>query len=163
MRSMETVRRRRAAFSVCVSLPTLDTALAQRIDGRTARATLARGPASADAGIRMRIAIAPVLPHLTDDRATLEDVRRGAAETGASFAWHGVLNLGDVARDAFFGYRAADQPQLVDVYRAMYPAKYPPAAYVRRIDERAAVARSRIPLTAPATIVPEAPRELTLF
>jgi len=44
----------------------------------------------AAAGIRVGVAIAPVLPHLTDEPATLAAVVRAAAEAGASFAWHGV-------------------------------------------------------------------------
>jgi len=89
---------------------------------------------------------------------------RAAADAGASFAWHGVLNLGDVARDAFFDYLGTEQPQLVETYAAMYRAKYPPAAYVRRVDERAAAARSDV-VFAPAgpRIVPAPQPQLQLF
>ena len=156
---------RSAEFSVCVSLPTLDAALAHRIEPTVAPPLQRLRAVSrlAAAGIRVGIAIAPVLPELTDDPAMFDALMRAAADAGASFAWAGALNLGDVARDAFFSYLHAEQPQLVATYEAMYRAKYPPASYTRTIDERAARARKRHPLAPPATIVPAPPRELTLF
>jgi len=154
-----------AAFSVCVSLPTLDAALAHRIEPTVAPPAqrLRAVRRLADAGIRVGVAIAPVLPHLTDDRATLEGVLRAAADAGASFAWHGVLNLGDVTRDAFFGYLDAEQPQLVGAYRAMYRARYAPAAYVRGLGERMRTAGRGVTFAPPPAIEPRPPRELTLF
>jgi DNA repair photolyase len=153
-----------AQFSVCVSLPTLDASLAHRIEPTVAPPAqrLRAVRRLAEAGIRVGIAIAPILPHLTDDRVALADVVRAAADAGASFAWHGVLNLGEVTRDAFFGYLDTDQPQLVATYREMYRARYPPSAYVRDIDERAASAHRGVTFT-PPQLVPRPGRELTLF
>jgi DNA repair photolyase len=154
-----------AEFSVCVSLPTLDASLAHRIEPTVAPPAqrLRAVRRLAEAGIRVGVAIAPVLPHLTDDRVALADVVRAAAGAGASFAWHGVLNLGDVTRDAFFGYLDTDQPHLVATYREMYRARYAPAAYVRDIDERAARAQRSVTFTPPPHVVPRPARALTLF
>jgi DNA repair photolyase len=152
---------RNAEFSICVSLPTLDAELAHRIEPTVAPpAQRLRAVAKiAAAGIRVGSAIAPVLPHLTDDLAMIDDLVHAAADAGASFAWCGVLNLGDVARDAFFGYLNAEQPHLVATYEAMYRAKYPPASYVRAVDARAERAHKRHPLTPPEPIRPAPPRE----
>jgi DNA repair photolyase len=156
---------RAAEFSVCISLPTLDAALAHRIEPTVAPPAqrLRAVRRLAEAGIRVGVAIAPVLPHLTDDRATIAGVVRAAADAGASFAWHGVLNLGDVAREAFFAYLSAEQAHLVQPYAALYRAKYPPAAYVRRVDERAAAARSGVVFAPPQRIAPRPPPQLVLF
>jgi len=156
---------RAAEFSVCVSLPTLDPDLARRIEPTVAPPAqrLRAVRTLAGAGIRVGVAIAPVLPHLTDDRATLEGVVRAASDAGAAFAWHGVLNLGDVTRDAFFGYLDADQPQLVATYREMYRSRYAPAAYVRTVRHRVVEARRSIPFAPPGLIVAAPPRELTLL
>ena len=156
---------RAAPFSVCVSVPTLDAALAHRIEPTVAPPAqrLRAVRRLAEAGIRVGVAIAPVLPFLTDDRATLAGVMAAAADAGASFAWHGVLNLGDVTRDAFFAYLAADQPQLVETYRAMYRGKYPPGAYVRTVGERATAGRKTATFAPPERIAPLPPREMTLF
>lgn len=88
---------------------------------------------------------------------------RAAADAGASFAWHGILNLGEVTRDAFFGYLDAEQPQLVATYRAMYRLRYAPAAYAREIEQRARDARRAVTFAPPPRIVPSPARELSLF
>jgi DNA repair photolyase len=156
---------RAAAFSICVSLPTLDADLARRIEPTVAppRQRLRAVRRLADAGIRVGVAVAPVLPHLTDAPAALREVIAAAAEAGASFAWHGVLNLGDVTRDAYFDYLATDQPQLVATYRAMYAQRYAPATYERRIGDAVADAKRGIAFVPPAAIEPRPSRELALF
>lgn len=156
---------RAAPFSVCVSVPTLDAELSRRIEPTVAppRQRLRAVARLAAAGIRVGVAVAPVLPHLTDDRPALEAVMRAAADAGASFAWHGILNLGEVTRDAFFGYLDAEQPQLVATYRAMYRLRYAPAAYAREIEQRARDARRAVTFAPPPRIVPSPARELSLF
>ena len=154
-----------APFSVCVSLPTLDAALARRIEPTVAPPAqrLRAVRRLADAGIRVGIAIAPVLPHLTDDVTTLTTVMHAAADAGASFAWHGVLNLGDVARDAYFRYLTTEQPQLVASYEAMYSGKYPAASYEQRVDRRADTARAGITFAPPQHVAVAPPRQLRLL
>jgi DNA repair photolyase len=116
----------------------------------------------ADAGIRVGVAIAPVLPHLTDDRAGLEAVVAAAAEAGASFAWHGVLNLGDVTRESFFNYLAAEQSHLIATYREMYRSRYAPASYIRTIGDRTKAARQTVQFKPPQQIVPAPSQEMML-
>jgi len=156
---------RAAESSVCVSLPTLDAELARRIEPTVASPArrLRAVRRLADAGIRVGIAIAPVLPALTDAPAALRDVLAAAAGAGASFAWHGVLNLGEVTRDAYFAYLEADQPHLVETYRAMYRSRYAPAPYEGRIDAAVIAAKRAIAFDPPPSIVPRPSRELALF
>jgi DNA repair photolyase len=156
---------RAAEFSVCISLPTLDADLARRIEPTVAppQQRLRAVRRLADAGIRVGVAIAPVLPHLTDAPDALRAVVAAAAEAGASFAWHGVLNLGEVTRDAYFAYLTREQPHLVAAYRAIYRSRYAPAAYERAIDAQVAAAKREIAFAPSASITPRAPRELALF
>ena len=156
---------RAAEFSVCISLPTLDADLARSIEPTVAvpRARLRAVRRLADAGIRVGVAVAPVLPYLTDDVAALREVIIAARDAGASFAWHGVLNLGDVTRDAYFAYLAAKQPHLVGAYDALYTSRYAPASYGRGIERDVARARRDITFTPPPAIEAAATRELTLF
>jgi DNA repair photolyase len=156
----------RADISVCVSLPTLDPELARAIEPTVASPAkrLIAVRRLAAAGIRVGVGVAPVLPGLTDGTDALAAVVRAAADAGASFAWHGVLNLGDVTRDAFFSYLDDAHPELVRRYRAMYRMKYPPAAYARDVNARFTQASSGVEFAPPATIVaPPALAELTLF
>jgi DNA repair photolyase len=156
---------RRAEFSVCVSIPTLDAELARRIEPTVAppRQRLRAVERLAAAGIRVGVAIAPVLPHMTDDSATLSAVVQAAADAGASHIWHSVLNLGEVTRESFFRYLHDEQPALVDVYTSIYRSRYAPARVTNLVANRVAGARRDIVLGRFPTIVPECARELRLF
>jgi DNA repair photolyase len=156
----------RAEISICVSLPTLDEALARELEPTVAPPAkrLVAVRRLAEAGIRVGVGVAPVIPGLTDDLDGLAAVVRAAAGAGASFAWHSVLNLGAVTRDAFFSYLDERHPDLIKRYRAMYPAKYAPAHYARAVSDRFSQAGEHVAFTPPAAIplsVP--PPELMLF
>ncbi|MFN2459525.1 MAG: radical SAM protein [Candidatus Velthaea sp.] len=156
----------RADISVCVSIPTLDAALARELEPTVAppakRLETVRRLAAA--GIRVGVGVAPVLPALTDDAAQLAAVIRGAAAAGAAFVWHAVLNLGDVPRSAFFAYLTERQPRLLARYGAMYATRYPPRSYARSVAQRFEDAKRGIALQPHEHIqAPPAPRELTLF
>jgi DNA repair photolyase len=155
----------RAEISICISLPTLDPALARSIEPTVAPPAqrLVAVERLARAGIRVGVAIAPVLPELTDGTAALADIVRAAADAGASFAWHGVLNLGEVTRDAFFSYLDEQQPDLVRRYRAMYRTKYPAASYVADVRSRFARAAAGVEFRPPVAIRAEGQPELALF
>lgn len=156
----------RAEISICVSLPTLDAGLARELEPTVAapEKRLRTVRRLAAAGVRVGIAVAPVLPGLTDEPAALGRLVRAAADAGASFAWHGVLNLGEVTRDAFFAYLDERRPELIGRYHALYRTKYPPAAYTHEIRKRFAGASTGIEFRPPPQIVPRpAPPELTLF
>ncbi|GAC1428597.1 MAG: Rv2578c family radical SAM protein [Candidatus Velthaea sp.] len=156
----------RAPISVCISLPTLDERLARELEPTVAPPAkrLVAVRRLAVAGVRVGVAIAPVIPGLTDAPEAIADVVRAAADAGASFAWHGVLNLGEVTRDAFFAYLDERHPDLVARYRAMYATRYPPRDYVRRIGTHVARARASIVFAPPEAIWgPLPPQALTLF
>jgi DNA repair photolyase len=93
--------------------------------------------ALAEAGIRVGVAVAPILPDITDDPASLAAVVRAAAEAGASHVWHSTLNLGAVTRDAYFAFLSATRPELVERYARLFRrGRYAEAAYVREVAER---------------------------
>ena len=130
---------RRADVGVAVSIATLDEALAHEIEPTVAppRQRLRAVRALADAGIRVGVAVAPVLPDLTDDPASLAAVVRAAADAGASHVWHGALNLGTITRDAYFAFLAATRPDLVQRYERLFGrGRYAEPAYVREVAER---------------------------
>jgi DNA repair photolyase len=145
---------RAAGASVCVSLPTLDEDLARRIEPTVAppRQRLRAVRMLADAGIRVGVAVAPILPHLTDDEAALRDVFHAAADAGASMAWHSVLNLNPVARESYFGFLRAEFPHLVARHDDYYKRKYAPKALIDSIETRVQGARAGIRLRRRATI-----------
>jgi DNA repair photolyase len=130
---------RRADVGVAVSIATLDEALAHEIEPTVAppRQRLRAVRALADAGIRVGVAVAPVLPGLTDAEGSLAAVVRAAADAGASHVWHSALNLGAITRDAYFAFLAATRPELVERYTRLFArGRYAEPGYVREVAER---------------------------
>jgi DNA repair photolyase len=152
---------RSAGAGICISLPTLDEALARKIEPTVAppRQRLRAVRMLADAGLRVGVAIAPILPQLTDSEASLAAVYAAAADAGATQAWHSVLNLErGPARESYFGFLRAEFPALVAGHERMYRTKYAPTALVDDIDARVARARDGIRFRTRATIATEARR-----
>ena len=130
---------RRADVGVAVSIATLDEALARQIEPTVAppRQRLRAVRALADAGVRVGVAVAPVLPELTDGADSLAAVVRAAAEAGASHVWHNALNLGAITRDAYFAFLAASRPELVERYQRLFRrGRYAESPYVREVAQR---------------------------
>jgi DNA repair photolyase len=144
-----------AGAGVAFSVPTLDAELAKNIEPTVAPPAqrLRAMRTLAHAGIRTGIAIAPVLPFLTDGIDDLRAVYRAAADNGASFAWASVLNLGDVARDSYFAFLQTHYPELVEPYNALYTGRYANGTYARTIEFRAKAARRGIAFDPPEGIV----------
>jgi DNA repair photolyase len=115
--------RDRAGASVCMSVTTLDRDIWRRLEPGTAppHQRLRAVAALAAAGIPVGVLLAPIVPGLTTERANLEAVVRGAAEHGAGFLGAGVLHLEAGVREHFDGFLAAEAPDLVPLYRRLYP------------------------------------------
>ena len=115
--------RDRAGVSVCVSLTTLDEGVWRRLEPGTAppRQRLRAVAALSEAGIPVGVLLAPIVPGLTTERANLEAVVRGAAEHGAGFLGAGVLHLEAGVREHFDGFLASEAPDLLPLYRRLYP------------------------------------------
>jgi DNA repair photolyase len=155
-----------AGVSVCISLPTLDEALARKIEPTVAppRQRLRAVRMLADAGIRVGVAVAPILPHLTDGEAELRAVFAAAADAGAVSAWHSVLNLNEVAKESYFGFLREQFPSLVPAHEIYYRRKYAPKALVDDIGDRVARARKAFALRPRETILAQPRRaQLELF
>ncbi len=135
---------RRANVSVTFSVPTLDEEVWRRTEPGTAppRQRLRALGRLVDAGIEAGVAMAPVLPGISDRPEQLAAVVRAAAEAGASHVWAGVLHLRPGTREHFLDHLADDWPELVDDYRRLYGrGAYLPARETLAV--RATVARLR--------------------
>ncbi|HVA36215.1 MAG TPA: radical SAM protein [Candidatus Dormibacteraeota bacterium] len=138
---------RRAGLTVALSIATLDAALAREIEPTVSppERRLAVVARLAERGIRAGVFLAPILPGITDDAASLARVLEGAREAGASFVHHGLLHLGEVTRDAYFTYLERRRPDLLPRYRELYAGAYAPARAAQEIDDRVAAAQTRFP------------------
>jgi DNA repair photolyase len=115
---------RRAAVTVSVSVATLDETLAARLEPGVAppRQRLRAVRALTDAGIVAGVALAPVLPGLTDAPRDMAAVLAAAREAGAVHAWSNVLNLRAGTREHFLGVLEREWPEELERYRRLYPA-----------------------------------------
>ena len=121
----------RAAVHVTFSVPTLDVRIWRLTEPGTAppRQRLAAVRRLSEAGIDTGVALAPLLPGLSDDPALLADVVREAREAGASGVWANVLYLRPGTREHFLEALARDWPELLPHYESLYEGRaYLPAS-----------------------------------
>lgn len=115
---------RRAAVRVSVSIATLDEDLAARLEPGVAppRQRLRAIRMLTDAGVAAGVALAPVLPGLTDAPRALAAVLAAARAAGATHAWTNVLNLRPGTREHFLSVLADAWPEELERYQRLYPA-----------------------------------------
>jgi DNA repair photolyase len=146
---------RRGDVGVAVSIATLDERLAREIEPTVAppRQRLRAVRMLAEMGIRVGVAIAPILPDLTDDPSSLRAVVHAAAEAGASHVWHNTLNLGTVPREAYFTFLRAKRPELVERYERLFSrGRYADRGYVEEVGARMRAARDDVHFTQARTL-----------
>lgn len=127
---------RRAETRVSVSIATLDEHLGSRLEpGVAPPAQRLRAIRTlTDAGIAAGVALAPVLPGLTDAPRSLASVLHAARDAGATHAWCNVLNLRTGTREHFLGVLEREFPSELERYRHLYPAGG--SGYLRTDDAR---------------------------
>jgi DNA repair photolyase len=135
----------RVEVDVSLSIPTLDREIWRRTEPSTAppRQRLRAVRMLVDAGIDAGVAVAPVLPGLTDDPAGLTDVVRAARDAGATGVWCNVLYLKPGTREHFLENLARDWPALLPRYERMYRGAYPEREVAEPIKASVAALRER--------------------
>ncbi len=127
-----------ATGSIAFSIPTLDERVWRTTEPGTAppQARLRAVRLLADRGVRVGVAIAPILPGLSDQREQLARVVRAAREAGADSIWSKVVYLAPGTREHFFDSLALEWPEELARYERIYDGRiYPPAAITRPIGE----------------------------
>lgn len=151
---------RRVRVAVSFSVPTLDDRIWRLTEPGTAppAARLRALARLADAGVRVSVAIAPILPGISDDPAMIEAAVRAAREAGASGVWTELLHLRPGTREHFLSCVARDFPEAHAALAASYATRaYRPAHERRAHSALVASIRDRHPARVPAVprIVPE--------
>ena len=156
---------RAAGVSVSVSVATMDPALAKEIEPTVAppQKRIDAVARLADAGIPVNVALAPILPEITDSPGNVRAVVRAARAAGAKHVWNNALYLHEVTREAFFGYIKQRRPELLADYAEMYKGKYAPKAIQDRIDERVRSAMQTAPAPRASFIAPGPKLQLSLL
>jgi DNA repair photolyase len=118
---------RRASVEINVSIPTLDAGVWAKTEPGTAppRQRLRAVRALVEAGVKVNVAMAPILPGISDRTEQLEEVVRAARDAGAAGVWANLLHLRPGTREHFFAHLARDWPELLRRYRDLYrPSAY---------------------------------------
>jgi DNA repair photolyase len=123
---------------ISLSIGSVDAALWRSVEPGTpspsARLRVCR--TLTEAGFRVGVLMAPILPFLSDRPDQLEETVRAIADAGATSITPIVLHLRPGAREWYQRWLRRDHPELVPEYRRLYASgTYAPSAYQRRIAE----------------------------
>jgi DNA repair photolyase len=150
----------RAEVRVWVSCPTLDEDLWRVTEPGTSppRQRLRAVRMLAEAGVRVSVLMAPLLPGLSDTEAGMTAVVRAARDAGASGVSSGLLHLQPGTREHFLETLAREWPDEAERLRALFAGRgYLPAARQRDVSARLAVIRERTPRRAGLPPIVEPP------
>jgi DNA repair photolyase len=113
---------RRAKVGITFSIPTLDEEVWKRTEPSTAhpRQRLRALTALVQAGIKVGVGMAPILPGISDKPELLREVVKAAREAGATGVWTNLLNLRPGTREHFLEHLAEDFPEQVPHYAELY-------------------------------------------
>ena len=129
----------RCDVHVTLSIPTLDDRVWRTTEPGTAppRQRLRAIRALVDSGIRASVAMAPILPGLSDDPAGLEAVVRAARDAGATSVWAKVAHLQPGTKEHFMAALARDWPDQLPHYRSLYAGR----GYLSPLDTEPTITR----------------------
>ncbi|HEY5059251.1 MAG TPA: radical SAM protein, partial [Gaiellaceae bacterium] len=130
---------RRANVSVVFSVPTLDLEVWRRTEPGTAppRQRLRALRELVEAGVDAGVAMAPILPGLSDRPELLAEVVRAARAAGATSIWASLLHLKPGTREHFLGALARDWPEQLPAYERLYAERaYLPAEQTKPVRQR---------------------------
>lgn len=123
----------RVPVSIAMSIAMPDEQLRQTLEAGapTFQARLDTVRAATDAGFPVTVFLMPIVPHLTDSTAVLDDALARIAASGAVRVVYGALHLRPGAREWFWTWLEREHPELVPAYRGLYPGAsvYAPAGY----------------------------------
>jgi DNA repair photolyase len=115
----------RAEVSVTFSIPTLDVDIWRKTEPGTAppHQRLRALTELVNAGIKVGVGMAPILPGISDKPELMEEVVRAARAAGATGVWANVLYLKPGTREHYLACLERDWPELVPHYEELYGRK----------------------------------------
>ncbi|QMU97039.1 radical SAM protein [Microbacterium esteraromaticum] len=114
---------KRVPIDIQMSIAMYDEALQHAIEPGTpsTQARLDTVRALSDAGFRVGVFLMPVLPHLTDSLAAIDEALRRIRQSGADHVVYGSLHLRPGVKPWFFQWLEREHPELLSSYRGLYP------------------------------------------
>ena len=127
LRDLDLLRRihERSQLSVHVSLISLDADLLRRVEpwAPPPDVRLAVMQRLGQAGIHVSLAIAPILPALTDDEAGLDALCAAAAAVGVRRSFCNVLFLRSPTKEKYLRWIAREFPRYLEAYQDAYEGR----------------------------------------
>lgn len=110
-------------LDIQMSIAMYDDALQHSVEPGTptTQARLDTVRALTDAGFRVGVFLMPVLPHMTDSVAAIDEALRRLSQSGADHVVYGALHLRAGVKPWFFQWLERERPDLVSSYRGLYP------------------------------------------
>jgi DNA repair photolyase len=130
---------RRAKVSITFSIPTLDDEVWRRTEPSTAhpRQRLRAVKELVEAGIKVGVGMAPILPGISDKPEQLREVVKAAREAGATGVWTNLLFLRPGTREHFLEHLAEDWPEQLEHYLGLYKGRaYLPSAETKPLRQQ---------------------------
>lgn len=139
---------RRAGVSVAFSIPTLDERVWRATEPGTPppRQRLRALERLRQAGLDAGVALAPLLPGLTDHPTSISAVLAAARDAGAAFVWAAPLRLPPGTREHFLQELRDTWPALVPVYEHRFAGTDLRPAEARALSSRVEAAARRLGL-----------------
>jgi DNA repair photolyase len=112
----------RTDVSVTFSIPTLDVDIWRKTEPGTAppQQRLRALTQLVDAGVRVGVGMAPILPGLSDKPELMADVVRAARAAGACGVWANLLYLKPGTKEHYLAALERDWPELLPQYEQLY-------------------------------------------
>ncbi len=143
----------RLGIEINISIPTLDLDVWRKTEPGTAppRQRLRAVRTLTDAGVKVNVGIAPILPGISDRAEQLEEVVKAAKAAGAIGLWANLLHLRPGTREHFLSHLSNDWPELVEYYRRLYRGQaYLSHDQTRPAQRRVAALRAAYDIAEPA-------------
>jgi DNA repair photolyase len=116
---------KRAKVSITFSIPTLDEEVWRKTEPSTAhpRQRLRAVRELVDAGLKVGVGMAPILPGISDRPEQLREVVAAAREAGATGVWTNLLFLRPGTREHFLQHLAEEFPEQLPHYLQLYEGR----------------------------------------
>jgi DNA repair photolyase len=132
---------KRAKVSVTFSIPTLDEEVWRKTEPSTAhpRQRLRAVRELVEAGLKVGVGMAPILPGISDRPEQLREVVAAAREAGATGVWTNLLFLRPGTREHFLQHVAEDFPEQLPHYLQLYEGRaYLPSSETKPLRQQVA-------------------------
>jgi DNA repair photolyase len=156
---------RRVPVTVNISIPTLDERLWRTTEPGTPppRQRLRALRILREGGIRAGVAMAPILPGLSDARESMAAVVHAAREAGAAFLWADAVNLRPGTREHFLAHLARDWPEQLGLYERLFRERsYLPKPEHEAVRHQLAALKREIPPRAGFPLIAAEPQPVQL-